>query len=319
MPINGIVAETIQDELRHYPGVEVELTNGGKHDRAVFRFQGQSRFMTLPKTPSDHRAPKNMRRDLKKTLGELGVERSPRHVGVGSRGGKGRRSRSAPAAIALNSNYLSVLIPGYSKLISHFKAEDGTAKAHWQFEIRSSADLKAPPLIAIKRAKLPDGKERMPGFTRGTMHRSGGWLLSVMRGQVPALTRMVDSISSVDVKVYSETKDEIVFQLPAGVIPTTYQPHHDDLPSRVRPEAKEEEPTEPQTAKAPPVPQPAPVAPVAPVAPFPTALRLELPREQSMTIERAIRYLNKQKLGLGNKLRFTVNEGGTLSAVHRIE
>jgi hypothetical protein len=314
-PRRGLVAsaaieQLVKDELGHYPGVTLEMRNGGKHDRAVFHLGERSRFVTLPKTPSDHRAELNIRRDVKKTLKELGVERAYHKLD----GRAGRRHRNAVAAVALNSKNLVLLIPVGSKLLERFKTADGKAKSAWEFEIRASADLSAPPLIAVREVEMPPGILKKWGVTRGTMHKTGGWQLGVSRTSIPALTKKVDSISSVDVELYQDNGSELVFKLPAGTVPTSYHPHKDKLQDEPRPiEAKAPEPQAPPPAPA------TPAAPTAAPAAFPTSLKLELPKSNEFTIERAIRYLNRQKLALGNKLRFTVNEGGTLSAVHRIE
>lgn len=90
------VIETVETELKHYPGVEMEIRNGGKHDRAVFSKGAKSRFVTIPKTPGDWRTKQNLRRDVKKTLGELGVERLRYIPGSRDGIGGGRRDRRSP-------------------------------------------------------------------------------------------------------------------------------------------------------------------------------------------------------------------------------
>lgn len=313
---SSAIEQLVKSELGHYPGVKLEIKDGRRHDKAVFHFGNQSRFLTLPKTPSDWRANANIKRDLKKTLKELGVERSY-HKSVQRRGGKGRRHRNAVAAVALNKNNLVLLIPVNSKLLDRFKSPDGKPAATWEFEIRSSPDLQAPPLIAVKRVTMPPGMAKRWGMTRGTMHKSGGWVLAIKRTQVPALAKKVDSIGSIDVQLYADEGKTLVFRLPAGVLPTSYHPHNDRLeaeapiPSEAWPEPPQErveEPAAPEVAKAAPEPQ-------AGYQDRPIVLQMP---KQSVSIEQAIALLNKRKQQLGNGLRFTIEEGGYLSAVHRI-
>jgi hypothetical protein len=307
---SSAVEQVVKDELRHYPGVDLELKNGGKHDRAVFHLGGKSRFMVLPKTPSDHRAPKNVATTLRKTMEELGAHRQP----LPRPTTRGDIPKGATAGIALNSSYLSLIIPRDSKLLSRFKTPDGKPKGHWVFEIQSSVTLADPPLIAIKRTTLPPGMQKKPGVVAGWGHNNGGWLLNISRGMVPVLTRMVDRFPTTEVQVVRDTADELVFKLPRGTIPTSYQPHHDVIET---PEPEREQPApKPSVAWADPKPPEPEVAP-APAPSQPGVLEFKWPK-QSVSIEQAINVLNAKKRQHGNNLRFTIEEGGYISAVHRI-
>lgn len=315
------IEQIVTGELKHYPEVEVELQNGGKHDRALFRLGKRTRFMTLPKTPSDHRAPENIKRDMRKTLVELGAKRSFGTIGAGSRGGKGRRTRTADAAVALNATGLIFVIPAASKALPRFKTPDNEPARHWTFEFRSSVDLKRPPQLAIKKAELPPGVEKAPGISSGWSTTAGGWVFKVSPKMHPAL-KNVSTFASIDVKLLHAGEDELIFSMPEGVFPTSYQPHHDEteahpapLPSqawREPEEAPQEAPEEPEAPK----PTKAPGEALAGILDKPIVL--QMPR-QSVSIEQAIALLNKKKLQLGNKLRFTIKEDGFLSAIHRID
>src|SRR5262245_19029153 len=95
----------------------------GKHDRLEFSKGGQSRFLTIPRSPSDWRAPNNAVRDFKKTMAELGAVRS----GATIRRKWTRRQGSGDATISLNGTKFSVNIGSDSKLIGRFKTADGKA------------------------------------------------------------------------------------------------------------------------------------------------------------------------------------------------
>jgi hypothetical protein len=312
------VETTLRDELTHYPGVELELKNGGKHDRAVFRLGDRSRFLTIPKTPSDYRADKNIVRDLRKTLVELGAKRDDGIVrGKGSRGGKGRRTRNADAAFALNASSIVLTFGRFSKLRKRF---GGKVKQQWTLEFRASPDLKAPPLVVLKKVDLPAGFERKKGVAAGTDFR-GVWKFQFARALAPKMLKGVDYISSIDVELFKDEGDALVFKLPAGVLPTGYTPHtkvveEDEptpLPSQAwaepRPvEERVEEPEAPKVAQAAPVPSTG-------LADRPIVLQFP---KQTISVEQAIAVLNRKKQQLGNGLRFTIEEGGYISAVHRI-
>ena len=152
---------------------------------------------------------------------------------------KGRRTHKAEAALSLNCKALNLSIAGRSRLLSHFKTADDKPAGIWQIELRASPDLEAPPLIVVKAAEMPAGRTKSPGYIRGNLiPQSGGWILTLARGQVPALTKMIDELRPVDLTLVSESASELVFKLPTGAIPTTFKPH-----------------------KAPPPPHPAPVEP----------------------------------------------------------
>jgi len=319
MPSNPVIA-AVTTELRHYPGVEHEIHEGGKHKRMVFHRGGVSRFLTVPRSPSDWRARQNALRDFKKTMSELGAERLdilPGQI-------KGRRARGH-VGFSLNHQNLILHIPGNSKLIDRFKTPDNKPKTHWTFELRASPDLSAPPMLAVKEAKLPPGKERMPGLVGGFhIKAGGGWRLSLSRDQLPALSKRVDIIKSVNVELYEDNGSELVFKLPTGVIPTKFKPpkagtpvHPAEVP-QLR-EALEEsghfDTPLPSQAFVPHPVAPAPVA--APAPALPQNLTLQFPK-QPVSVEQAILVLNKAKQRLGNNLRFQIGEEGYLTATHRI-
>jgi len=319
MSSNPVIA-AVTTELRHYPGVEHEIHEGGKHKRMVFHRGGVSRFLTVPRSASDWRASQNALRDFKKTMNELGAQRLDILPGQT----KGRRARGH-FGLSLNHQNLILHIPGNSKLIDRFKTPDNRPRAHWTFELRASPDLSAPPMLAVKQVELPPGKDRMRGAVGGFhIKAGGGWRLSLSRDQLPALSKRVDIIKSVNVELYEDNGSELVFKLPTGVIPTKFKApqhpiaalEHTPLPSEAfvpkpdsaawieRAEAKLAE----LEAKA---PEP------APASALPQNLTLQFPK-QPVSVEQAIMVLNKAKARLGNNLRFTIAENGYLTAVHRI-
>lgn len=53
---------------------DIEQAHGGKHLQVRWRVNGgESRFYSLAKTPSDHRAPANVRADVRRILRQDGV------------------------------------------------------------------------------------------------------------------------------------------------------------------------------------------------------------------------------------------------------
>lgn len=314
----NVIIQSVHRELQHYPGVEHEIREGGKHKRIVFHRNGMSRFLTIPRTPSDHRAKDNALRDFKKTMNELGAPRLDILPGQT----KGRRTRGINATIGLNHKAVTLHIPAASKLIDRFKNPDGSAKHLWSFELRASPDLTAPPMLAVRQEKLPPGKEKAHGMVRGFMLPStGSWRLQLARTQLPALSKLVDTISSVDVELYEATEKELVFKLPSGVIPTKFKPRPLS-PAKVESLTTLEEsgllgePPAPLPSQAF-VPHPTPVpAPVMPAA-MPQELTLQFPK-QTVSVEMAINVLNKAKRRLGSNLKFQIGEEGYLTATHRI-
>lgn len=316
---SSAIEQLVKGELEHYPGVKLELKDGRRHDRAVFFFGGKSRFLTLPKTPSDWRANENIKRDLKKTLGELGVKRAADYIarGSGSRGGAGRRTKTADAAFGLNKNGLVFTIGVRSQVRKKF----GKASGRWQFELRASPDLRAPPLLVLKKATLPAGMERKAGVVAGSDF-GGAWKFQVSRPQLPKMLQSIDRVSSIDVKLLKDEGDALVFSLPAGILPTSFQPHADELPAPLPSEAWAEPIQEPQEAPQEAV-EPAQATEVAQARTEPQVglqdrpIVLQFPK-QTVSVEQAIAVLNRRKQQLGNGLRFTIEEGGYISAVHRI-
>lgn len=309
---SSAVEQVVREELGHYPGVQLELKNGGKHDRAVFRLGDKSRFLTLPKTPSDHRVPMNIRRDLKRVLGELGVKRARQER-------KSRRHWTSDATLGLQASGLSLVISKHSKLHQHFETKDPNQA--WSFELRSSVTLTDPPLLVVKRETIPEGRVRArAGMVRARHIRTGAFLIKMSRNALPAPLKRAPKFGAVELKLYADEGNALVFKLPEGVLPTSYQPHHDrteeapaPLPSQAWKEPTVEAPQEPRER----TPEPRVPQVVVQPPPMPTTLQLALPK-QTISIEQAIAVLNKKKQQLGNSLRFTVEEGGYLSAVHRI-
>src|SRR6188508_1436107 len=273
----------------------------------VFHRGGVSRFLTVPRSPSDWRARQNALRDFKKTMSELGAERLdilPGQI-------KGRRARGH-VGLSLNHKNLILHIPGESKLIDRFKTPDNRPKAHWTFELRASPDLSAPPMLAVKQVKLPPGKDRMHGAVGGFFIKAGGgWRVSMHRSQLPALSKRVDVIKSVNVELYEDNGNELVFKLPTGIIPTKFKPPQHPIA------ALEHTPLPSEAFVPKPEPVEAKVEAPAPAPPLPQNLTLQFPK-QPVSVEQAIMVLNKAKARLGNNLRFTIAENGYLTAVHRI-
>ena len=300
----------VQRELEQYPGVQMETHNRGKHQRLLFTSGERSRFLTIPRTPSDWRASQNAIRDFRKTMKELGAARL---------GGEMKVAKSEKVAIfSLSPRQLTLHFGANSKLINRFRTEDGKPTAHWSIELRSSFDLTAPPLIALKRAELPPGVKKV-GVAAGFDPGSGGWRITMGRGLFPALKKTVDEISSTKVRLYQDNGDEIVLQLPPGTIPTGFRKREPEPGLDLRTIDSPPEPSEelngfakveaPETAEAP------QVDPTTGLKDQP--ITLQFPK-QTVSVEAAIGILNKAKRRLGSNLRFTIEEGGFLSAVHRI-
>jgi hypothetical protein len=307
------IVRTIEAEIANYPGVAFDFQNGGKHDRLVFRKGEDSRFLTIPKTPSDWRAGANAMRDFRKTMRELGAKRleeaRPARRQV-------RRSKGFPATLTLTDKLVVLHIPKKSKLLSRFMTKGCKAAAHWQFELRASPDLSAPPMLAVRKVELPEGKKVQIGIVSG-FHVSGAWRLTMGRSAFPVLSAKAESIPPTGLTVYEDKGDELVFKLPPGTIPTGFTKAPPQVVEFATPDerreyydAKAEQPVERRQ------PQPAEARPAAEPARDQT-LTLAFPK-QTVSVEQAIAILNKAKTRLGNNLRFTIEEGGWISAIHRI-
>jgi hypothetical protein len=308
------VLAAVERELAYYPGVQMKAQNRGKHRRLLFERGGESRFLTVPITASDWRAPKNAVRDFHKTMRELGALRigPPQSQPIKKR----RASPGGPAIckITLNDKILQVHFPATSKLVDRFRDKNARPTGHWKISLTPSPDLQAPPMVSVKRVELPPGAAKHKGFIAGyaPTPTSGAWRLTVSRSLFPAL-KAVPEIKTVGVALYHDGGDEMIFQFPPETVPTGFVAREPD------PETEAPEPIEaPETGLAEPEPTPA-----AEAKPEPTnGLRdqpivLQFPK-QAVSVEQAIAILNKAKARLGFNLRFTIEEGGFLSAVHRI-
>ena len=305
------IIRNINRELMHYPGVEAEVKQGGKHKKIVF-FKGEvSRFLTIPRSPSDWRAGDNALRDFKKTMAELGAQRLD--ILPGQK--RGRFTKKAVARFSITRDFLALSIPKTSPLIDRFKTADNKSKAHWRFELRASPDLEAPPMLAAIECQLPPGMKICPGMVAGFyIAPTGGWRITVQRNHIPALSKSLKAIPSVDVELYQDSGKELIFKLPTGALPTTFKAR----PAQAEPK---EALAPPKVVSIVPTPEPAPAPAKADADPMAGLLdrpiTLQFPK-QTVSVEQAITILNKAKARLGNSLRFTIEEGGWLSAVHRI-
>ena len=305
--------EAVKAELPYYPGVEMDARDrGGNHRKVTFYRGGRSRFLIIPRSPSDWRAPKNAVAQLRKTMEELGAERVAEPVEVArianaAPPAKARRGKRRPVAtVSLRDKLFVVHIGAASKLIGRFRTEDNRPAAHWSFELRPSVDLAAPPLIVLKRSEIEDGKKH-PGVAAGFAVKGGSWRITVARNQIPALARLPD-FKGTGVRLYADEGDRLVFELPAGTIPTGFRKREGEAPL----------PSEAFKPK----PEPVEAKPVQPDAPAlvdigDRPLVLQMPK-QAVSVEAAIKVLNAAKRRLGSNLRFTIQEDGYLSAVHRI-
>lgn len=313
------VLEAVRNELPYYPGVQMDARDrGGNHRKLTFTHGDRSRFIVIPRSPSDWRAPKNAISQLRKTMEELGAERVGEPVANDtSRAAPANRAsrfkRGKVATVSLRDNLFVVHIGAASKLIRRFATPDGKRPvAHWKIELSPSPDLTAPPLIVMKKVEVADGSKH-PGVVAGFAVKGGSWRITVRRNQIPALSRL-PNFKGTGVRLYEDRGNELVFQLPAGTVPTGFRkPDAAPLPSEAWAEPK---------AKAIEAKAPEPVEAATPAA-APTVelgdrpLVLQMPK-QTVSVEAAIGILNKAKRRLGDSLRFTVVEGGYLTAVHRI-
>jgi len=300
------VVRAVERELKHYPGVRMELDeSGGRHSRMLFEKNGTSRFLTVPRTPSDFRAPKNAVRDFRKTMKELGAEPLP------ERKRSKRISDRFPASLTLNEKSLMVSFPRRSPLLARFKTKDDKATGVWTAELIASPDLAAPPLLSLKRSELPADGSSHYGFVKGFSPAPGaGWKLQYGRGVVAALGTL-GTFTAEGLRLYKDNGDELVFQLPAATLPTGFVARQSDP----EPEPEDDQP-EPVEARETAAPAARPAAePVDALRDKP--ITLQFPK-QAVSVEAAIGILNKAKARLGSNLRFTIEEGGFLSAVHRI-
>jgi hypothetical protein len=305
------IVRAVEAELAHYPGVEMEFHNRGKHDRIVFHRGEASRFLTVPKTASDWRAGNNALRDFRKTMRELGAPRlAPDRP-------RSRARKGFVAHLGMSNKVVVLHIPAASKLLKRFRTAQGRPTAHWKFSLRPSVDLTAPPLLVVTKAEVPAGKKVQQGLVGG-FNVSGAWRLTMGRSAFPALDAKADRIPTVGLTLYEDKEGELVFQLPPGTIPTGFTkpvepPFATPDERREFFDAKAPEPVEalaPAPAVAPPVAQSVALTNDQPI-------QLQLPKP-GVSIEAAIAVLNKAKQRLGSNLRFTIEEGGFLSAVHRI-
>jgi len=224
---------------------------------------------------------------------------------------RGRARKGAIAHFGMNEKLVVLHIPAASKLLKRFRTPNGKAAAHWKFSLRPSVDLQAPPLLVVKQADVPPGKKVQGGLVAG-FNVSGAWRLTMGRSVFPALDQRVEFLPTVGLTLYEDNGTELVFQMPPGTLPTGFTKH--PTPPVEQPPAAEALAPQPQAA---PAPAAAPQL-VVPNVMFPDQpLNLQLPK-QGVSIETAITVLNKAKARLGNNLRFTIEENGFLSAVHRI-
>lgn len=63
----------IETELNRYHDITYDFSNNKKSERLTIYANGKSRFAQLPKTPSDRRSWRNVIRDVRHTLRDLGV------------------------------------------------------------------------------------------------------------------------------------------------------------------------------------------------------------------------------------------------------
>jgi hypothetical protein len=160
--------------------------------------------------------------------------------------------------------------------------------------------------LVLTRATMPAGQVRKTGMAGGFhLKKTGAWRLTFTRHSLKFLKR-IETIAPTAVDLYEETPGELVFKIPTGVIPTSFKPH--PAPAAI------EEPAEPEPQ---PAQAPAPAAAEAMNGFTDRPITLQFPK-QTVSVEQALAILNKAKIRLGNNLRFTIEEGGYLSAVHRI-
>jgi len=268
----------------------------------TLRHGDRSRFLVIPRTPSDWRAPKNAIAQLRKTMAELGAKRvgEPVSAAAAARQSKG----GAGVTVSLTDKIFVVHIAAKSKLIRRFATPDGKrAVAHWKIELRPSVDLTAPPLVVMRQVEA----SKSWGIVGGFGVKGGSWRITVSRSNIPALAR-IPNFKGTGVRLYEDNGSELVFELPAGTIPTGFR-KPDQAPVETPIETLESPVTKPVS----PPPADAPV----PVDIGDRPLVLQMPK-QGVSIEAAIAVLNKAKRRLGSNLRFTIEEGGYLTAVHKI-
>lgn len=85
-------------ELRRWPGVTARREHLSRHARMVLTFNGQSRCVTYPLSPSDRRGPMNHVGDIRKALLEMGATRLP---DPRSANPKRHRNRTEPKRVRL--------------------------------------------------------------------------------------------------------------------------------------------------------------------------------------------------------------------------
>lgn len=76
--MDRLYLETLEAEFEQWPGVTWAFSLAGKHARCDLTFEGRSKPIFMPLTPSDARGHLNCRQDARGVLRELGAVRTER-------------------------------------------------------------------------------------------------------------------------------------------------------------------------------------------------------------------------------------------------
>ncbi len=216
-------------------------------------------------------------------------------------------SGTAVAKLGITESSVQFIVPKNSKLYKKFADRTGKAVSAWKFELRTNPDRSADPWFVVRKAHALPGR-KTPGVARGSFIKiSSAFNVAISKSNLPAFNRF-GTFRVAALELVEDFDDLMVF-----AIPKDRQPVMSRKSKRVDVE---------------PTPQNAPEAEEAPVTIAPPAEEQTKPHKNEpviiqpapvpLNIERALKYLNKRKDELGSDLRFTIEEGGKLSAIHKI-
>lgn len=224
---------------------------------------------------------------------------------------KQKKDAQTLARIGVNKSAVVFVVPRHSSLHSRF-VENGKTKSYWSMELRSNADPKGVPYLAIVEKPAPIKGKMHPGVAGGFINKqTGAYSLAILRTQFKAMNKLGEFTSQA-IDLYEDLGDVLMFKLPANRQPLSARGGHKDEPvaeGRIAPKPEPE-----VVLREEKIEEPAPVPAPAPSSQQPTPLVIQAPKE-AVSLEKAINVINAYKRKMQSDLRLTISEGGFLSVV----
>lgn len=206
-----IMLDAIEQDMRHYPDVKLEVEEKAKHRRAHLIFGEKTAWVGISRTP-DRTAPQKAVAEIRRVLRVMGAARIDR---LGTKKEVEAMARATDLKVAVTGKSIKVTIPTgnphYSKFLD---SGSGLGKGRWKLELQANPDLNGEPFIHVVDVPIPPGKKVVPGAHAPTKLASKDLVITFPAGTHKNVYKRFGMFGATPVKIRNISEHAMTLILP---------------------------------------------------------------------------------------------------------